>query len=64
MVHAQSNRWLEGAASNNAGRTAVLTVNSVPLAYSRELGDAISHGRHAQTDLAGRDRVVPIKNFP
>ena len=42
----------------------VLTVNSIQLAYSRELGDAIAHGRHAQTDLVGRDRVVPIKNFP
>jgi hypothetical protein len=41
----------------------VLTVNSIQLACFRESGDAITHGRHAQTDLVGRDRVVPIKNF-
>jgi hypothetical protein len=38
-------------------------VNWIQLAYSRESGDAITHGRHAQTDLVGRDRVVPITNL-
>jgi hypothetical protein len=33
--------------------TAVPTVNSIQLAYSRESGDACAYGRHPQTDLAG-----------
>jgi hypothetical protein len=41
----------------------VSTVNSIRLAYSRESGDAWSHGRYAQTDLLGSHRAVPIKGF-
>ena len=41
----------------------VATVNSIPLAYSRELGDTCAHGRHPQTDLVGSHRAVPIKSF-
>jgi hypothetical protein len=41
----------------------VATVNSIPLAYSRESGDTCAHGRHPQTDLAGSHRAVPIKSF-
>ena len=41
----------------------VPTVNSIRLALWRESVDALSHGRHAQTDLVGSRRVVPIKSF-
>jgi hypothetical protein len=41
----------------------VPTVNSIRLARNRESGDACSHGRHAQTDLLGSHRAVPIKSF-
>ena len=39
---------------------AVLTVNPIRLAQSRESGDAPCHGGHAQTDLVGGDRALPI----
>src|SRR5471032_3045426 len=35
------------------------TVNSNRLALRRESDDALSHGRHAQTDLVGSHRAVP-----
>ena len=41
----------------------MLTVNSIRLACSRESGIASSNGRHAQTDLLGGYRAVPIKSF-
>src|SRR5580693_6565700 len=41
----------------------VLIVNSIPLAQSRESGDAPSHGGYAQTDLVGNHRAVPITSL-
>jgi hypothetical protein len=41
----------------------VLTVNSIPLAQSRESGDACVYGRRAQTDLVDSHRAIPITNF-
>jgi hypothetical protein len=36
-------------------------VNSVPLAQSRESGDAPAHEGYAQTDLVGGHRALPIR---
>jgi hypothetical protein len=44
-------------------RKPVPIVNSIRLAYSRELGDACAYGRHPQTDLVGGKLVVSIKSF-
>ncbi len=41
----------------------VLIVNSVPLAQSRELGDAPSHGGYVQTDLVGGHRALQITSL-
>ena len=45
------------------GSVRVLIVNSIPLAQSRESGDAPSHGGYAQTDLVGNHRAVPITSL-
>ncbi|MGA2794826.1 MAG: adenylate/guanylate cyclase domain-containing protein, partial [Roseiarcus sp.] len=50
---------LAPVASNSA---AVPIVNSIRLALRRESDDALSHGRHAQADLVGSHRVVPVKS--
>jgi ubiquinone biosynthesis protein len=41
----------------------VPTVNSIRLALRRESVETLFHGRHAQADLVGSHRVVPIKSF-
>src|SRR6202521_2634842 len=46
-----------------APASAVLTVNSIRLAQSRESRDACAHGRHSQTDLVGGNRALPITSF-
>jgi hypothetical protein len=48
---------------SGGGEAPVPTVNSIRLALRRESDDALPHGRHAQTDLVGGDRAVPIKSF-
>jgi hypothetical protein len=48
---------------DRAGPRAVPTANSVRLALWRESVDALCHGRHAQVDLVGGHRIVPIKSF-
>lgn len=63
-----SNRAREGSFKGSSwapglSRAVVPTVNSIRLARNRESGDACSHGRHAQTDLVGSHRAVPIKSF-
>ncbi len=40
--------------------TTVLIVNSIPLAQSRESGDAPSHGGYAKTYLVGGHRALQI----
>jgi phosphoenolpyruvate synthase/pyruvate phosphate dikinase len=51
------------ARSFGAEGIGVPTVNSIRLALQRESDDALSHGRHAQTDLVGSHRAVPIESF-
>ncbi len=43
--------------------TGVVIVNSVPLAQSRESGDAPSHGGYVQTDLVGGHRALQITSL-
>ena len=45
------------------GSEFVLIVNSVPLAQSRELGDAPAHEGYAQTDLVGGHRALQITSL-
>ncbi len=44
-------------------REVVLIVNSVPLAQSRESGDAPAHEGYAQTDLVGGHRALQITSL-
>ena len=47
----------------NTAVIAVLVVNLIPLARSRESGDAPSHEGFAQTDLVGGHRALQITSL-
>ena len=58
-----ANRPKTNANSGPEGEGPVLVVNFIPLAQSRELGDAPSHEGFAQTDLVGGRRALQITSL-